>query len=103
VLDLFGKIFINPRDLITIETPTYVETLTAFGAYQPRYLQINLDDEKMIVDQLKKTLIRKKRPKFIYTVPNFGNPAGVTLSYDRRIRLMTLYKKASIPIIKNNP
>jgi len=102
-LDLLGKIFIDPRDLIAVEAPAYVGALTAFGAYQPRYLQIDLDDDGMIVDQLEEALVRGERPKFVYTVPNFGNPAGVTLSYDRRLRLVALCREASIPIIEDNP
>ncbi len=77
-LDLIGKIFIDPGDLIAVEAPAYVGALTAFGAYQPRYLQIDLDEDGMIVDQLEEALVRGERPKFVYTVPNFGNPAGVT-------------------------
>ena len=102
-LDLLGKIFIDPRDLIAVEAPAYVGALTAFGAYQPRYLQIDLDDDGMIVDQLEEALVRGERPKFVYTVPNFGNPAGVTLSYDRRLRLVALCREASIPIVEDNP
>ncbi len=102
-LDLLGRIFIDPRDLIAVEAPAYVGALTAFGAYQPRYLQIDLDDEGMIVDQLEEALVRGERPKFVYTVPNFGNPAGVTLSYDRRLRLVALCREASIPIVEDNP
>ena len=79
-LDLIGKIFIDPGDLIAVEAPAYVGALTAFGAYEPRYLQIDLDDDGMIVDQLEEALVRGERPKFVYTVPNFGNPAGVTMS-----------------------
>lgn len=102
-LDLIGKIFIDPGDLIAVEAPAYVGALTAFGAYQPRYLTIETDDDGMIVDQLEQALIRSERPKFVYTVPNFGNPAGVTMSYDRRERLVALCREASIPIIEDNP
>ena len=102
-LDLVGKIFIDPGDLIAVEAPAYVGALTAFGAYQPRYLQIDLDDEGMVVDQLEAALVRGERPKFVYTVPNFGNPAGVTLSYARRRALVALCREASIPIVEDNP
>src|SRR4249919_916554 len=102
-LDLIGKIFIDPGDLIAVEAPAYVGALTAFGAYQPRYLQIDLDEDGMIVDQLEEALVRGERPKFVYTCPNFGNPAGVTLSYPRREQLVSLCREASIPIIEDNP
>jgi len=102
-LDLIGKIFIDPGDLIAVEAPAYVGALTAFGAYEPRYLPIELDDDGMIVEQLEQALVRGERPKFVYTVPNFGNPAGVTMSYDRRRQLVTLCREAGIPIIEDNP
>lgn len=102
-LDLVGKIFVNPGDLIAVEAPAYVGALTAFSAYEPRYLQIDLDDDGMIVDQLEEALLRGERPKFVYTCPNFGNPAGVTLSYSRRQQLVALCREASIPIIEDNP
>jgi 2-aminoadipate transaminase len=102
-LDLVGKIFIDPGDLIAVEAPAYVGALTAFGAYQPRYLPIELDDDGMKVDQLEDALVRGERPKFVYTVPNFGNPAGVTLSRDRRERIVSLCREAGIPIVEDNP
>jgi 2-aminoadipate transaminase len=102
-LDLVGKIFIDAGDLIAVEAPAYVGALTAFSAYEPRYLQIDIDDEGMLVDQLEETLVRGERPKFVYTCPNFGNPAGVTLSYSRREQLVRLCREASIPIIEDNP
>jgi DNA-binding transcriptional MocR family regulator len=102
-LDLLGKIFIDPGDLIAVEAPAYVGALTAFGAYEPRYLTIDLDEDGMIVEQLEQALVRGDRPTFVYTVPNFGNPAGVTMSHARRRRLVQLCREASIPIVEDNP
>ena len=102
-LDLVGKIFIDPGDLIAIEAPAYVGALTAFSAYEPRYLQIDVDDEGMVIDQLEEAFVRGDRPKFVYTCPNFGNPAGVTLSYARRQRLVSLCREAGVPIVEDNP
>jgi 2-aminoadipate transaminase len=102
-LDLLGKIFIDPGDLIAVEAPAYVGALTAFGAYEPRFLPIEIDDDGMIVDQLEQALVRGERPTFVYTVPNFGNPAGVTLSAERRRQLVALCREAGIPIIEDNP
>jgi 2-aminoadipate transaminase len=102
-LDLIGKIFIDPGDLIAVEAPAYVGALTAFGAYEPRYLQVDIDDDGMIVEGLEAALVRGERPKFVYTCPNFGNPAGVTLSYPRRRQLVALCREAGIPIIEDNP
>ena len=102
-LDLVAKIFLDPGDEIVVEAPAYVGALSAFSAYEPRYVQIQLDDEGMIVEQLEEALLRGARPKLVYTVPNFGNPAGVTLSHARRERLVTLCREAGIPILEDNP
>jgi 2-aminoadipate transaminase len=102
-LDLVGKIFIDPGDPIVVEAPAYVGALSAFSAYQPRFLTIEIDDEGMIVDRLEEALVRGERPKFVYTVPNFGNPAGVTMSLERRFRLVGLCLEAGVPIVEDNP
>jgi DNA-binding transcriptional MocR family regulator len=102
-LDLLGGLFIDPGDLVAVEAPAYVGGLTAFGAYQPRFLQIDQDDDGMVVDQLEQALIRGQRPKFVYTVPNFGNPAGTTMSLARREHLVALCREAGVPIVEDNP
>jgi 2-aminoadipate transaminase len=102
-LDLLGRIFIEPGDLIAVEAPAYVGALSAFGMYEPRYLTVDIDDEGMVVDQLEQALIRGERPKFVYTVPNFGNPTGVTMSHSRREALVSLCREAGIPIVEDNP
>jgi 2-aminoadipate transaminase len=102
-LDLLGKIFIDPGDTIAVEAPSYVGALTAFAAYQPRFLTLETDDDGMIVEQLEQAIVRGERPTFVYTVPNFGNPAGVTMSGERREQLVTLCREAGIPIVEDNP
>jgi DNA-binding transcriptional MocR family regulator len=89
-LDLVAKILVDPGDEIAVEAPAYVGALSAFNAYEPRYVQVDLDDDGMIVEQLEEALLKGARPKFVYTVPNFGNPAGVTMSLERRQRLIAL-------------
>jgi 2-aminoadipate transaminase len=102
-LDLVAKIFVDPGDEIVVEAPAYVGALSAFGAYQPRFLQVDLDDDGMVVEQLEELLVRGSRPKFVYSVPNFANPAGVTMSYTRRERLVALCREAGVPILEDNP
>jgi DNA-binding transcriptional MocR family regulator len=102
-LDLLGKLFIDPGDTIAVEAPSYVGALTAFGAYQPRYLTVDIDSDGMMVEALERALVSGERPKFVYTVPNFGNPAGVTMSAARRRDLVALCREASVPIIEDNP
>ncbi|MEX0989952.1 MAG: PLP-dependent aminotransferase family protein [Actinomycetota bacterium] len=102
-LDLVAKIFVDPGDEIVVEAPAYVGALSAFSAYEPRYLQVDLDDDGMIVDQLEDLLVHGARPKFVYTVPSFHNPAGVTMSGPRRERLVALCREAGVPIVEDNP
>jgi DNA-binding transcriptional MocR family regulator len=102
-LDLIGKIFLDPGDVVALDTPAYVGALTAFGAYEPRFLPIASDQDGLIVEDLERALLSGERPSFVYTVPNFGNPAGVTLSYERRHRLVALCREAGIPIVEDNP
>jgi 2-aminoadipate transaminase len=102
-LDLVAKIFVDPGDEIVVEAPAYVGALSAFSVYEPRFLQVDVDDEGMMVEQFEELLLRGARPKFVYTVPNFGNPAGVTMSLERRERLVALCREASVPIVEDNP
>jgi len=102
-LDLLGKIFIDPGDTIAVEAPTYVGALGAFGAYQPRFLHVEVDQDGMLVEHLEEALFRGERPKFVYTVPNFGNPSGVTMTLERRQRLVALCREIGIPIVEDNP
>lgn len=102
-LDLVGKIFLDPGDVVALEAPAYVGALTAFGTYEPRFLPIESDEHGMRVDELERALLAGERPAFVYTVPNFGNPAGVTLSFERRERLVALCRETGIPIVEDNP
>jgi 2-aminoadipate transaminase len=102
-LDILGKVLIDPGDLVAVEAPSYVGALSAFAAYQPRYLQIPMDDHGLVVETLEEALEGGVRPKFLYTCPNFHNPAGVTLSADRRERLVAVCSQAGVPIVEDNP
>jgi DNA-binding transcriptional MocR family regulator len=102
-LDLVGKILIDPGDPIVIEAPAYVGAISAFSTYEPRFVQVDLDDDGMVVEQLEELLVRGERPKFVYTVPNFHNPAGVTMSLARREYLVALCREAHVPIVEDNP
>jgi 2-aminoadipate transaminase len=86
-----------------VEAPAYVGALSAFSAYEPRFIQIPLDDDGMVVDELERALAAGARPKFLYTVPNFSNPAGVTMSLERRHQLVEVCRAARIPIVEDNP
>lgn len=100
-LDLIGKLFINPGDHVLCEAPTFLGALQAFSAYQAEYLPIPIDEDGMRVDLLEDAL--RAAPKFIYVLPNFQNPAGVTLSLARRQRLVELASHYGVPIVEDDP
>ena len=104
-LDLIGRIFIDPGDVIVMEGPTYVGALSAFRPEGPRIVTIPLDDMGMRMDLLEEELKRDgaPAPKFVYVVPNFQNPAGVTMHKSRRDRLMELADEYDLLIIEDNP
>jgi 2-aminoadipate transaminase len=102
-LDLLGKVLVDPGDLVAVEAPSYVGALSAFSVYEPSYLQIPMDDDGLVVELLEDALLRGARPKFLYTCPNFQNPAGVTLSRERRERLVAVCRDAGVPIVEDNP
>jgi 2-aminoadipate transaminase len=104
-LDLLAKIFLDPGDVVICEGPTYVGALQAFSAYQPIVRCIPLDDDGMRMDLLEEELRRLgvRGAKFIYTIPNFHNPGGVTMSAERRRRLIELSREYDIPVIEDDP
>jgi len=100
-LDLIGKVFINPGDRILVESPTYLGALQAWNAYGAEYVTLSIDDKGMNTDQLNEAL--RSGPKFIYVLPNFQNPGGVTLSLQRRYRLIELADRYGVPIVEDDP
>jgi 2-aminoadipate transaminase len=107
VIDLVCKTLLDPGDVVIAEAPTYPGAVPAFGAYQADVVQIEMDADGMKVDELEATLERLerdgRRPKFIYTIPNFQNPAGVTLSLPRRKRLVEVARERELLVLEDNP
>jgi DNA-binding transcriptional MocR family regulator len=102
-LDLVAKVLVDEGDPIVVEEPTYVGAISAFGAYEPAFVQVPLDDDGLQVDRLEQELEAGLRPKFVYVVPNFHNPAGVTMSPERRERLVEVCRRFAVPIVEDDP
>jgi 2-aminoadipate transaminase len=100
-LDLLGKIFINHGDRILVEAPTYLGALQAWNTYGAEYVAVPFDNNGMVTDELDKAL--RYGPKFIYVLPNFQNPTGVTTSLERRKHLVELADRYGVPIIEDDP
>src|ERR687895_570461 len=107
VIDLVCKTLIDPGDVIVAEGPTYPGAVPTFGAYEADVVQIEMDSDGMRVDLLEEALDRLEHegrtPKFIYTVPTFQNPAGVTMALDRRRRLVRIAAEREILVLEDNP
>jgi len=107
VIDLVCKTLIDPGDVIVAEAPTYPGAVPTFGAYQADVVQIEMDGDGMPIDELEDTLDRLqgegRRPKFIYTIPNFQNPGGVTMSLARRRRLVEVARERELLVLEDNP
>jgi 2-aminoadipate transaminase len=100
-LDFIGRLFINRGDYIVVESPTYLGALQAWNAYGAQYIPVRADEDGMIVDELEAAL--RVGPKFIYVLPNFQNPSGSTLNFERRKKLVELADKYGVPIIEDDP
>jgi 2-aminoadipate transaminase len=107
VIDLACKTLIDPGDVIVAEAPTYPGAIPTFSAYQAEVEQIEIDADGMPIDALESTLDRLqaegRRPKFIYTIPNFQNPGGVTMSLARRRRLVEVARERELLVLEDNP
>jgi 2-aminoadipate transaminase len=107
VIDLVCKTLLDPGDVVVTEAPTYPGAVPTFSTYQADVVQVTMDRDGMRIDELEQTLDRldaeNRRPKFIYTVPNFHNPAGVTLSLERRAALVRIAGEREILILEDNP
>jgi 2-aminoadipate transaminase len=107
VIDLVCKALIDPGDVIVAEAPTYPGAVPTFSAYQADVVQIEMDADGMPIDQLESTLddlaAGGRRPKFIYTIPNFQNPGGVTMSLARRRRLIEVARERELLVLEDNP
>jgi len=104
-LDLLAKVFLDPGDTVICEGPTYVGALQAFSIYRPNIECVEMDEHGMRMDLLEDTLRRlgPRGAKFIYTIPNFQNPTGVTLTAERRRRLIELSHEYDVPVIEDDP
>ena len=106
-LDLIGKIFINPGDKVFCGLPSYLGGLSAFNSYGAEMVGIPFDEKGMSAEGLKKALEEMKqkgeKPKFIYIIPDFQNPAGITMPESRRIEIIELAKEYDVLIIEDSP
>jgi 2-aminoadipate transaminase len=100
-LELVGKSFLDAGDLVVVEGPTYLGAIQAFRSFETTLDAVPLDDDGLQVDELERRLARGLRPKLVYTIPDHQNPAGVSLSAERRTLLVELARKHGFLIVED--
>ena len=100
-LDFVGRIFINQGDRVLTESPTYLGAIQAWNSYGPTYVTVDTDEDGLVTDTLEEKI--KQNVKFMYVLPNFHNPLGVTMSLERRMRLIELANQFNVPLIEDDP
>jgi 2-aminoadipate transaminase len=107
VIDLVCKTLLDPGDVVVCEAPTYPGAVPTFCAYEASVVHVTMDRDGMRTDELEATLdgldAAGRRPKFVYTVPTFHNPAGVTLSLERRRELVRIAAERELLVLEDNP
>ncbi|MFA9422910.1 MAG: PLP-dependent aminotransferase family protein, partial [Sedimentibacter sp.] len=102
-LEFSAKLFLNKGDIVICESPSYLGAINAFMAYEPKFLEVEMDEHGMIISELEKALKENPNAKMIYTIPDFQNPTGKTMPDDRRKRIAELASQYKIPVIEDNP
>ncbi|MGE3076175.1 MAG: PLP-dependent aminotransferase family protein [Dehalococcoidia bacterium] len=102
LLDGIGKILISPGDYVAVEAPTYLGALQAFNPYEPRYLEIETDDDGLVPESLERVL-SGQRVKLVYLVPTFQNPTGRTLPLERRRQVADILKRHDALLLEDDP
>jgi DNA-binding transcriptional MocR family regulator len=106
-LDMVTRIFCDPGDIVLAEAPSYVGALGTFTAYEAKVVHVEMDDEGLVPSALREALGRLaasgRRAKFLYTIPNFHNPAGVTLAVSRRAEILEICARADLLVVEDNP
>lgn len=106
-LDLVTRIFCNPGDVVIVEAPSYVGALTTFRSYEVDVVHVAMDDDGIQPDALEQAVAsvraRGKEPKFLYTIPNYNNPSGITQPWRRREEIVELARRLDLLVVEDNP
>jgi 2-aminoadipate transaminase len=100
-LELLCKSFLDPGDTVVVEGPTYLGAIMAFRSFEAELVTVTMDDDGLLVDDLDRALATHRRPKLLYTIPDHQNPAGISLSTDRRQALVDLARRHGFLIVED--
>jgi len=106
-LDLLGRLFLEPGDVVLVDRPTFAGALVAFEMQRPRFVGVNIENDGSDVAGMRRRLDELAAegisPKFIYVVPDFQNPTGITMSLGKREALLDLSREFDVPIVEDSP
>ncbi len=106
-LDLVSRVFLDPGDVVIAEAPSYVGALGTFAQYQAEVVHVTMDADGLVPEALREAIAgvkaSGKRAKFLYTIPNFHNPAGTSLSAARRVEVLDICVQAGLLVLEDNP
>ncbi|WP_210508048.1 PLP-dependent aminotransferase family protein [Naasia sp. SYSU D00057] len=106
-IDLVAKLFLDPGDVVLAESPSYVGAIGVFRSYQARTVHVAMDDDGLIPEALREAIARERAAgrtiKFLYTIPDFHNPAGITLSGPRRAEILEICRSSGVLVVEDNP
>lgn len=102
-IEFIAKIFVNKNDTVICETPSFIGSINAFKSYEANLVGVDLEEDGISVEKLEIALKENKDAKFIYLIPNFQNPTGVTMSLEKRVKVLELAKKYDTLILEDNP
>lgn len=103
IMDFATKSLVNEGDVIITEAPSFIGSLNTFRSYNARLVGVEVESDGMNMEKLEQALQSNNNVRFIYTIPNFQNPSGVTMSLEKRRKLYELAKKYSVLIVEDNP
>lgn len=103
IMDLCSKAIVNEGDIVICEAPSFIGSLNTFRSYNAKLVGVKVEPDGMSIEGLEKALNSNPAAKFIYTIPNFQNPSGVTMSLEKRKKVYELAKKYEVLIIEDNP
>ena len=102
-LDFMGKLFLDPGDVVVMESPSYLGAINAFKQYECKFAEVPTDENGMIMSELDRILTETEHVKLIYVIPDFQNPSGRTWPLERRKEFMEIITKYEIPVVEDNP
>lgn len=103
IMDLATKSLVNEGDVIITEAPSFIGSLNTFRSYNAKLVGVEIESDGMSIDGLEKALKENPSTRFIYTIPNFQNPSGITMSLEKRKAMYDLAKKYQVLILEDNP